>query len=327
MPLLRQHEIEARKDTRPGERALPGLRGIDGEQAQRHGRREGMEQKDGRKEPAMKTSIFETITPELAEVYLSRNAEGQRKINPNRVADYAADMGKGLWVANGEAVIFDDAGRLIDGQHRLSAVIRAGVSVEMLVVRGVEGKSFQTIDQGFSRTLGTLAGCSSHDATIAKAICAYDHFGTVPKALKPGTSANRTNPLTKPMIAEWYADNVELVAETARITESLRRTFGKLSYVGAVVALRVLQLKSLDRDGTVAELCTAYTENATALANIVAKRMLAINELGSAPRSEATAKLIIWAAEQRRSGKQPTRDMSRYIDLAKYDLDLVDMAQ
>ena len=275
----------------------------------------------------MKTSIFETITPELAGVYLSRNAEGQRRINPNRVADYAADMKKGLWVANGEAVIFDDAGRLIDGQHRLSAIVRAGVPVEMLVVRGVESKSFQTIDQGCMRTIGTLAGCSNHDATIAKAICAYDHFGTVPKALRPDTGRNRTNPLTKSMIVEWYAGNVELVEETACMVRRLRRTFGKLSYVGAVVALRVLQLKSLDRDGTVAELCTAYTENATALANIFAKRMLAVNELESASRGEATAKLIIWAAEQRISGKQPTRDMSRYIDLAKYDLDLVDMAQ
>ena len=275
----------------------------------------------------MKTSIFETITPELAEVYLSRNAEGQRKINPNRVADYAADMGKGLWVANGEAVIFDDAGRLIDGQHRLSAIIRAGVPVEMLVVRGVEGKSFQTIDQGFSRTLKTLAGCSSQEATIAKAICAYDHFGTVPKALRPNTSANRTNPLTKPMIAEWYADNVELVAGTTKMVQRLRVLCGKFPYVGAGVALRVLQLKNLDREGTVDELCTAYTENATALANLFAKRMLVINELKQEIRNEAVARLIIWVAEQRKNGNSPSRDTSRYLDLAKYDLDLVDIAR
>ena len=47
MPLLRQHEAQARKGSRPCERALPGLRGINGKQAQRHGCREGMEQKEG----------------------------------------------------------------------------------------------------------------------------------------------------------------------------------------------------------------------------------------------------------------------------------------
>ena len=58
MPLLRQHEAQARKGSRPCERALPGLRGINGKQAQRHGRREGMEQKDGTTVSRTKRRIY-----------------------------------------------------------------------------------------------------------------------------------------------------------------------------------------------------------------------------------------------------------------------------
>jgi hypothetical protein len=56
---------------------------------------------------------------------------------------------------NGEAIIFS-AQRLMSGQHRLKAVLLAGVEVDFLIIRGVDDSAFQTLDSGKSRTLRDL---------------------------------------------------------------------------------------------------------------------------------------------------------------------------
>lgn len=98
----------------------------------------------------------EIITPEMAREYLKFNTENYRSLSKDRVISYAGDMKNGEWQMNGEAIKFDETGKLIDGQHRLHAIIRAGVPVEMLVVRGVQ-ESVNIYDIGFRRSLGQIA--------------------------------------------------------------------------------------------------------------------------------------------------------------------------
>ena len=94
----------------------------------------------------------ETITPEIAEAYMERN-KINRSVSNHTVAKYANDMSNGMWQINGEPIVFDVNGNLKDGQHRLLAVIRAGVPVSMLVVRGVsEDVSIFNIGRGRSIT-------------------------------------------------------------------------------------------------------------------------------------------------------------------------------
>lgn len=72
----------------------------------------------------------EIITPELAKKYLGGN-EGNRKIRPQVVAAYMADMLNGNWNDSPDIVtpiMISREGRLIDGQHRLTAVSMTGLS-------------------------------------------------------------------------------------------------------------------------------------------------------------------------------------------------------
>lgn len=94
----------------------------------------------------------ETITPVLAEEYLRRNTKN-RQLRSNIVSYYASQMKNGQWMLNGEGIIFNDEGILVDGQHRLAAVMESGVNVEMLVVRNADKDSFTTIDSGVSRKI------------------------------------------------------------------------------------------------------------------------------------------------------------------------------
>lgn len=96
----------------------------------------------------MKTDI-ELITPEIATCYLSKNRVN-RHISEPRVRAYAYDMMNNAWQLNGEAIRFNKAGDLIDGQHRLSAIIKCGVPVKMLVVRDIDD-NITLYDRGRNR--------------------------------------------------------------------------------------------------------------------------------------------------------------------------------
>jgi hypothetical protein len=94
-----------------------------------------------------------TVTPELARKWLEAN-KANRRLRRRDVANYARDMAAGRWLMNGEAVKFDTADLLLDGQHRLHAVITAGVPVPMLVIFGLPRETQATMDAGLKRTTG-----------------------------------------------------------------------------------------------------------------------------------------------------------------------------
>lgn len=93
----------------------------------------------------------EFVTPKMAEMFLYWGA-ANRPVRRKHVEYLAGAIQRGEWKANGEAIIFDSSGKMIDGQHRCHAVIQAGVGVMTLVVRGVENGAFETIDRGATRS-------------------------------------------------------------------------------------------------------------------------------------------------------------------------------
>lgn len=96
-------------------------------------------------------SNVERVSPALARELLERNA-ANRPVDQRRVKDYARMMREGKWALNGEAVQVSSSGRLLNGQHRMRAVIHANVAVNMLVVRGVDEDVFATYDSGKVRS-------------------------------------------------------------------------------------------------------------------------------------------------------------------------------
>lgn len=100
-------------------------------------------------------SKVETIGPEQAHAYIERMV-CNRVVSAANVARLAEAMRRGEWDLNGEPIILDKNGLLLDGQHRLLAVIESGVSIQALVVRGVEKSAFDSIDTGKARTASDI---------------------------------------------------------------------------------------------------------------------------------------------------------------------------
>ena len=75
----------------------------------------------------MKCEIMK-VSPEMATKWLEKNIVN-RRIRDYKVNAYARDMKNGDWRLNGEAIVFNKSGQLVDGQHRLNAIAKSGVTV------------------------------------------------------------------------------------------------------------------------------------------------------------------------------------------------------
>lgn len=95
-----------------------------------------------------------TITPAIAKVMLEWN-DRNRPVSSATVKKYAAAIAAGRWAYTGEPIIFSGE-RLIDGQHRLEAVIQSGQAIEALIVFGAPDDAFAFIDVGKTRTASDI---------------------------------------------------------------------------------------------------------------------------------------------------------------------------
>ena len=95
------------------------------------------------------------VTPEKAKTWLEKNTNN-RNLQKKGVQKLVNDIKAGRWVFNGESIKFDKNGCLIDGQHRLAAIVESGVALPLLVVNNLDTHSQQTIDIGRARTTADM---------------------------------------------------------------------------------------------------------------------------------------------------------------------------
>lgn len=103
----------------------------------------------------MKTT-FELITPERAKELLKKNSIN-RPLNKSLVYEYARQMRNKLWYEyTGESIKIADDGTLIDGQHRLAALIEADVNLSFKIDYGIPKEAFSYIDIPKKRTAADI---------------------------------------------------------------------------------------------------------------------------------------------------------------------------
>lgn len=117
------------------------------------------------------------ISPDMAKKYLEKTKLNRRLSKPN--VDYLCmQMKSGSWMQTGDSIKFGSDGSLLDGQHRLSAIVQYGEPVKVMVVEGLNPDVFQVLDTGKSRSaadvLSALSYKSSHNlAALARSIILY----------------------------------------------------------------------------------------------------------------------------------------------------------
>jgi hypothetical protein len=98
---------------------------------------------------------LERITPTKAKEYLALNTNN-RSFQQNTASLYARLMKNGDWLLNGDTIRFNVHGDLVDGQHRLAAVVEAKVPLSTYVVRNLPIEAQLTLDQQRKRSAGDM---------------------------------------------------------------------------------------------------------------------------------------------------------------------------
>jgi len=163
----------------------------------------------------VKTEVV-AIDPAGAEELLGHNINN-RGVKRRVVMTYADDMSKGRWQLAGAPIVLAEDGTLLDGQHRLLAVIESGRTIEFLLVHGVKRDVQPVIDTGAKRTFGdvlTMRG-ETHAmslAAITKIVAMWD-----PDEGLPSSNATPSNTA----LIEFLAAHPEL-RDIARRMASLK---------------------------------------------------------------------------------------------------------
>jgi hypothetical protein len=111
--------------------------------------------KGGREELSIKGAIFvrskvQSITPKKAAEYLEANTSN-RPLSRTVVKQFAEAMSRGDWMVTHQGIAFSGSGVLVDGQHRLAAIVEADIPVEMTVFTDVNEGTFDVLDTGKRR--------------------------------------------------------------------------------------------------------------------------------------------------------------------------------
>lgn len=114
------------------------------------------------------------ITPALAEQFLKANVVNRKHIRKTWVEALAKEMQQGTFTMTHQGIAFNTDGKLLDGQHRLSAVVKSGCSVMMDVAFDCVANTAMEwpVDRGKSRSVADTMQISATEAAIVDCILA-----------------------------------------------------------------------------------------------------------------------------------------------------------
>lgn len=182
-----------------------------------------------------KTISVETITPEQADDLLSRN-DSNRGISDGTVDTYARQMESGDWEFAGDPIRISKTDRLLDGQHRLSAVVKIGKAVDFMVMRGLENDVQDVLDSGRKRSaVDTLKMHGHANGAIAAATARLLMAWATGKIMHAGFQAGNRE------VRTFVETHEELMARAVHVGASARTTMAVSSSVVAALYFRLAE--------------------------------------------------------------------------------------
>ncbi len=162
------------------------------------------------------TVQFEVITPEVAQEYLTHNTRN-RKLSKPYARQLAQELEQGRWKPTHQGIAFDANGALVDGQHRLQAIVSSGVSAPIQVTRGVDPEAFDVIDQHLRRTAAQIVAMGGGTKDAPRVIAMARAIRTV--AYKEGRVSNAA-------AVEYYAEHKDTLERYLPVARKYTQAVG-----------------------------------------------------------------------------------------------------
>ncbi len=147
-----------------------------------------------------------------------------RNLSKDRVGKLADAIRRGEWVLNGDAIRISSMGNLLDGQHRLAAIVRSGISCRSVIVTGLPESVFYTIDiGGKARGPADVLSIEKEKNAVTVAACCQLVF----RYLNTGNpiGGNSSNAPTIAQIKTVLAENPEIRYAAGSVARDFCRTY------------------------------------------------------------------------------------------------------
>lgn len=178
------------------------------------------------------------INPIVAQRILKDNI-GNRNPSEKAVNMYAKDMEEGRWKINtGDTIKISKTNRLLDGQHRLLAIIKSNKTFEFTVAYNVPDDVFDVIDTNKNRSKNDVFAIAKipNSSACSSIINSY-------LSLKKGNSTTEgksSTGITNTIILDKYKENAEHWQDVSKFSIKIYNSFAKilpLATIGSFYAL------------------------------------------------------------------------------------------
>jgi hypothetical protein len=158
------------------------------------------------------------VGPKLAEEWFALNIDN-RRFRSATGEGYAKEMLAGRWQLSPDAIAFNRQGKLINGQHRLWAIIESKTSQYFLVIRNCKDDTRDIIDNGLVRSGADALGWAGVSTQLAK------NFASVLRRVHVGMrqSGKRMPNSMYPVLWEAHKDAMLWMIERAPKQRGLQR--------------------------------------------------------------------------------------------------------
>lgn len=261
------------------------------------------------------TTKLETITPDVAFKYLE-TFRGNRAIRQTHVNYLASQMAAGLWRVTHQGIAFNTSGELVDGHHRMWAVIQSKTTIKVHVARDLNDEDVAFLDVGLSR--------DAKDAAHYKGVDIDPITWTVAKVLARGITMY-TPKVPFPIVRGWYEfykDGIDAAVEYRAKCQPARQKL--TATMTAAIARAYYSMEKADLDRFVETLRTGQASIKADMAAVVLRDAWLTRRLGHSQSSEAYFKTsaALRAFNERRQIKTLQRAEDEVFKLPKLPANL-----
>jgi hypothetical protein len=157
------------------------------------------------------------ISPEQASFMLAYNGKN-RPVSSAKVKRLAEKMSDKRWVFTHQGLGYSSEGLLIDGQHRLAAIMASGESCEFIVTYGLDPDVFDHVDTEGGRSASDLLAIRCPQLRNRGSLCAMG------RAMLMGMGAYDTTPALVAEFVEWYQHLMVPILQEFKPQESWAKT-------------------------------------------------------------------------------------------------------
>lgn len=186
------------------------------------------------------------VTPAMAKAWLERGGIN-RKPTGRLIARIAAAIRRGEWMLTGDSIKLDEKQRVVDGQHRLLAIIEAGIAVTSLVVRNVANEAQDVIDTGRSRQASDVLSMhgfanTTTTASAVKSMMVIERFGRL------NVNSREVNVLlSNAAVLRYTQQHKPELTEAVRTAEALRVN-ARLGGGSGLLSTFIVLIRRVDTD-------------------------------------------------------------------------------